>query len=147
MGMSLSVPQTPLTFTLSGHVQEAPPTPRVLEGVTITIIQGPDVGKSTTSDGSGAFRLSLQPGLIGATASKDGYYVWRLTSLTFDRDQDLTVVMYPTPPKDASGADATARCNDASWSWAMTRAEACTANGGIAYTVCPGVLCQTSTVR
>jgi hypothetical protein len=148
LGMTLSAPQPPSTFALSGLAQETPPTQRPLGGVKITIVQGPDAGKSTTSDSFGMFRLSpLQPGVIGVEAVKDGYYVWRVTNLTLERDQDASVILYPTPPKDDSGAFATARCNDASWSWAMTRAEACTANGGVAYTVCPGPLCQTSTPR
>jgi hypothetical protein len=150
LGMTLSAPQPtqPTTFALSGVAQETPPTTRPLEGVKITIIQGPDTGKSTTSDSFGMFRLSqLQPGVIGAEAVKDGYFVWRLTNLTIERDQDVSVLLYPTPPKDASGAYATARCNDASWSWAMTRAEACTQNGGIAYVVCPGPMCQTTTTK
>jgi len=150
LGMTLAAPQPtqPTTFAVSGIAQETPPTPRALEGVKITIVQGPDAGKSTTSDSFGMFRLSpLQTGVIGIEAVKDGYFVWRLTNLTLERDQDVSVILYPTPPKDASGAFATARCNDASWSWAMTRPEACTQNGGIAYTVCPGPLCQTTTVR
>jgi len=150
LGMTLSAPQPtqPTTFAVGGVAQETPPTPRALEGVKITIVQGPDAGKSTTSDSFGMFRLSpLQTGVIGIEAVKDGYFVWRLANLTLDRDQDVNVLLYPTPPKDASGAFATARCNDASWSWAMTRAEACTQNGGVAYTVCPGPLCQTSTMK
>jgi hypothetical protein len=150
LGMTVSAPQPtgPTTFALGGIAQETPPTQRPLGGVKITIVQGPDSGKSTTSDSFGMFRLSpLQAGVIGAEAVKDGYYLWRVTNLTLERDQDVSVILYPTPPKDASGAFATARCNDATWSWAMTRSEACTANGGIAYTVCPGPLCQTSTTR
>ena len=149
IGMTISAPGPgPTTFALGGIAQETPPTQRPLDGVTITIIQGPDTGRSTTSDSFGMFRLSpLKPGVLGVEAVKDGYYLWRVTNLTLDRDQDVNVVLFPTPPKDGSGAIATARCNDASWSWAMTRAEACTANGGIAYTVCPGPLCQTATTK
>jgi hypothetical protein len=150
IGMTISAPEPtgPTTFALSGIAQETPPTQRPLDGVKITLIQGPDMGKSIISDSFGMFRLSpLKPGVIGVEAVKDGYYLWRVTNLTLDRDQDVSVILFPTPPKDGSGAFATARCNDGSWSWAMTRAEACTANGGIAYTVCPGPLCQTSTTK
>jgi hypothetical protein len=49
--------------------------------------------------------------------------------------------MYPTPATNPSGATATARCKDGTWTWATTVAEACTANGGILYGVCPGALC------
>jgi len=150
LGMNLSAPQPPQsgTFSLNGYSQEAPPTAHPLAGVTVTIIQGPDTGKSTTTDGTGWFKFtSLQGGVIGAEATKDGYYVWRLTNLTLDQSKDVSVLMYPTPPKNASGVSATARCNDTSWSWATTRAEACTANNGIAYTVCPGPLCNSTVTR
>lgn len=150
LGMTLSAPQPPPSsaFALYGYSQEAPPTAHPLAGVTVTIVQGPDTGKSTTTDSAGWFRFtSLQAGVIGAEAVKDGYYVWRLTNLTLNQDRDVSVLMYPTPPKDANGVTATARCNDRSWSWATTRAEACTTNGGIAYTVCPGPLCQTTVAR
>ena len=61
------------------------------------------------------------------------YLVWRITNLMLDRDRQVEIVLFPTPPKDANGMDATARCADGTWSWAQTRADACTANGGIAY--------------
>jgi len=57
----------------------------------------------------------------------------------------VDISMFPNTPTNEAGALATARCNDATWSWAPTREDACTANGGIAYGVCPGVLCQAST--
>ena len=72
---------------------------------------------------------------------------WRLTTLSVDFDRQIDIVMYPTPPTDNTGATATARCNDGSWSWAQTRAAACTANGGVAYTVCPGPICDSQTAR
>jgi hypothetical protein len=87
----------------------------------------------------------LHPGEIGVEAVKDGYSLWRLTNLILDHDRDLQVVLYPNPPQNPAGVAATARCNDGSWSWAQTRADACTANNGIAYTVCPGPLCQSVT--
>jgi hypothetical protein len=149
LGMTLSAPQPPQgTVALNGYSQEAPPTAHPLAGVTVTIVQGPDTGKSTTTDATGFFRFtSLQPGVVGAEAVKDGYYVWRLTNLTLDQSKDVSVLMYPTPPKNDSGVSATARCNDASWSWATTRADACAANGGIAYTICPGPLCNSTVTR
>jgi hypothetical protein len=136
LDMMLSAPQPPSqTFALSGLAQEPPPTPRPLAGVTISLVQGPDTGRSTTTDAFGIFRFaSLQPGVIGAEAVKD-------------QDRDVSVLLYPTPPTDANGLSATARCKDASWSWAPTRADACTANGGIAYAVCPGPICQTTVAR
>jgi hypothetical protein len=150
LGLTLAAPQPPLSgpFALSGIAQEAPPTARPLLGATITIVQGPDTGRSTVSDKFGMFRFSsLQTGIVGVEAVKDGFLLWRLTNLMLDQDREVSVLLYPTPPTDASGASATARCNDTTWSWAPTRAEACAQNGGIAYTVCPGPLCQTTVTR
>ena len=68
--------------------------------------------------------------------------LWRLSNLTVDYDFTSDVFLYPTPPTNAAGASATARCRDGTWSWAQARADACKANGGVIYTVCPGVLCD-----
>ena len=72
--------------------------------------------------------------------AKDGYQTYE-TEIVFVDGSSLAVNLYPTPPKSADGASATARCNDGSWSWAQTRTAACSANGGLAYPVCPGPLC------
>ena len=58
-------------------------------------------------------------------------------------DERISVNLYQTPPTDASGASATARCNDGSWSQATTRQDARTADRGVASRVCPGPLCAT----
>jgi len=146
----VNVPQPPQsgTLALSGTATETAPAAKPLAGVAVRIIAGPDTGLSTMTDGRGQLLFPpLHPGVIGVEATKDSYLVWRLTNLIMDHDRDLQVVLYPVPPKDNSGASATARCNDGSWSWAETRAEACASNGGIAYTVCPGPLCQSATGR
>ena len=137
------------TLLLSGIATETAPAAKPLAGVVVRIIAGPDTGQSTMTYGRGQmmFFPPLHPGVIGVEATQDGYLVWRLTNLIFYHDRDLQIVLYPVPPKDDSGASATARCNDGSWSWAETRAEACASNGGIAYTVCPGPLCQSATGR
>ncbi len=61
------------------------------------------------------------------------------TDFTGNKNVDLWLA--PMPPKNSTGATATARCNDGSWSWAQTGADACSNDGGVAYPVCPGVLC------
>ena len=150
LDMTVNVPQPPQsgTLALSGTATETAPAAKPLAGVAVRIIAGPDTGLSTMTDGRGQLLFPpLHPGVIGVEATKDSYLVWRLTNLIMDHDRDLQVVLYPVPPKDNSGASATARCNDGSWSWAETRAEACASNGGIAYTVCPGPLCQSATGR
>ena len=65
-----------------------------------------------------------------------------VTNLTMDRDREIDLELFPTPPLNPAGASATARCVDGSWSWAATRGDACTANGGVVYGVCPGPMCD-----
>lgn len=126
------------TFTVSGFVNEVAPNARVLSGVRVQIL----VGGFTFSDDKGAFAIAgLPAGRTLIEFTKDGYQPYE-TEFTFvDRDVQLSANLYPTPPKNADGATATARCTDGTWSWAQSRADACTANGGIAYAVCPGPLC------
>lgn len=146
LDMTINASQPPPqsgTLALSGFATESAPSARPLAGVSVRIIEGPDTGQSTMTGGYGQLLFPpLHPGLIGLEATKDGYLVWRLTNLMLNHDDDLRIVLYPEPPTDTTGATATARCNDGSWTWAQTRAEACTVNGGIAYGICPGPLCR-----
>jgi hypothetical protein len=132
------------TIVLSGNASEMPPTPKVLPGVTIQIANGPDNGLSVVTDANGRFRFTSPPGTITIEATKDGYSPWRLSNVVLDRDQQIELALYPDPPTDKTGAGATARCNDGSWSWAVTRAAACPGSGGVAYGVCPGPICDAS---
>ena len=125
-------------FTISGVVSEAAPNARPIAGVRVQLLPGGFV----SSDDKGAFAISaVPPGRALIEFSKDGYEPFETDVVLVDRDVQLPATLYPTPPKNAAGVTATARCNDGSWSWATTRADACVANGGIAYTVCPGALC------
>jgi Carboxypeptidase regulatory-like domain/Bacterial Ig-like domain (group 2) len=126
------------TFTLSGVVTEAAPSAKPVAGARVQII----VGSFTLTDDKGAYSISgLAPGRILVEISKDGYQTLETDTTIVDRDVQLSPTVFPSPPKNSDGATATARCNDGSWSWAQTRADACVANGGIAYGVCPGPLC------
>jgi carboxypeptidase family protein/uncharacterized protein DUF3761 len=148
--LALTAPQPPASglIVLSGTASETPPAAKRLSGVTVRITDGPAAGQSIVTDAQGQYGFIKVPsGSIGLEATKDGYVTWRLTNLTVEFDRQIDIVMYPTPPKDNTGATATARCNDGSWSWAQTRAAACTANGGVAYTVCPGPICDSQTAR
>jgi hypothetical protein len=144
--VSLTVAVSPKgpNVTLFGFVFETPPSPKVLPGTTLQITAGPDNGLSVVTDATGRFQFSAQSATITVEARRDGYLTWRLSNLILDHDQQLYVTLFPIPPTDATGASATARCTDGSWSWAATRAAACTANGGVAYTVCPGPICEAS---
>jgi hypothetical protein len=128
-------------FALSGTVQEVGPAMHALSSVRLQIVNGPGTGAAVTSDAAGRFRFTNVSGVVTIEASVPGFIPWRVANLTVDRDLAIQVAMYPTPPANAAGLTATARCNDGSWTWATTVADACTANGGILYGVCPGALC------
>lgn len=127
----------PKMYTIAGVVSEAAPNARPVSGARVQIIGS---GFATTND-QGAYTLTAVPeGRALVETSKTGYQVSE-KEVILSGDTQLMVTLFPTPPANADGATATARCNDGTWSWAQTRADACTANGGIAYGVCPGVLC------
>jgi hypothetical protein len=130
-------------FAVSGVVTEGAPTTGPLANVKILITSGVDTGAVVLTDAKGTFRFNtITAGVISMDATKDGYLLWRVTNLTIDHDRELDLELFPTPPVNAAGANATARCGDGTWSWAPTRGEACTANGGVIYGVCPGPLCD-----
>ena len=120
-------------------VLEAPPNVQRIVGARVQVV----VSDHTFSDAQGMFSLLKVPfGRVILEVTKDGYQTLS-NELIVDRDLSLGITLYPTPPKNVDGVTATARCNDGSWSWAQTRAEACPSNGGVAYPVCPGPLCGT----
>jgi len=131
-----------ITAALSGVVQEAMPDARALTGVRVAITTAAGAAVVSTSGQGGVFTFANVTGIVSVEATQNGYQPWRVANLSMDRDRQIEIAMYPMPPKDGSGATATARCSDGTWSWARTRAQACTANGGIAYGVCPGALCE-----
>jgi hypothetical protein len=136
-------PPAPGTFSLTGVVREVAPTARLLSNVRVAITAGANAGASIVTDASGQFSFNaISAGVITMDATKDGYELWRVSNLAMDQNRQLDITLYPDPPTNAAGAPATARCLDGSWSWATTRAEACVANGGFAYGVCPGLLCD-----
>jgi hypothetical protein len=146
ISLLVSGPPRPTTFAISGVAIETPPSGKVVSGVVVQVTEGPDAGLTATTDEGGLYRFAaLRTAPLTLEARKSGYLLWRVTNLMLDRDRQLEIVLFPTPPKNADGVDATARCNDSTWSWAQTRTEACAANGGIAYTICPGPLCELKT--
>lgn len=127
----------PQTFTLSGVVVEIAPTTRPIAGARIQIIGG----DHAFSNDQGVFAISgVAAGRTLIEVSKDGYEIFE-ANVIIDPDIELRLNLYPTPPNNPDGVRATARCNDGSWSWAQTPTAVCTANGGVAYPVCPGPFC------
>jgi hypothetical protein len=128
----------PRTFTMSGTVNEVVPNVHPIPGVRVQIVGG----DHAFSNDRGVFAI---PGMSAGRAlvefSKDGYQTYERELVLANGDTPLAVDLYPTPPRSADGTSATARCKDGSWSWAQTQTDACAANGGIAYVVCPGPFC------
>jgi hypothetical protein len=147
MSVLVSAPPRPTTFAISGVAIETLPSGKVVSGVVVQVTDGPDAGQTATTDEGGLYRFpALRTAPLTLEARKSGYLLWRITNLMLDRDRQIEIVLFPTPPKNADGVDATARCNDSTWTWTQTRGEACAANGGIAYAVCPGPLCELKTI-
>jgi hypothetical protein len=144
-----SGPATPVTpsspqgaFTLSGIVREIAPNERPLAGARIDIVSGPDAGRSARSDATGFYELTgVSAGALSTVTTLEGFDPYRAgLALTGNAQSDGWLA--PVPPTNASGAPATARCKDGTWSWSQTQATACAENGGMAYAVCPGPFCR-----
>lgn len=131
-------------FNISGFVFPVLPNqPRFLAGVIVGIVSGPDSGRTAVSDSTGHFTFStLRRGTVDLQITTAGYSVWRITGLQLTADQEIDAALFPIPPTNESGVRATGQCNDASWTYTQTSANACQANGGLAWGVCPGPLCN-----
>jgi hypothetical protein len=86
----------PQTLTLSGNVSEtAPTTSTRVSGATITILDGPDAGKSATSDRNGVFHLEmLRPGGF-AIETQAADYVAKEQFVTVTANQTVTIELDP----------------------------------------------------
>jgi hypothetical protein len=136
-------PPSGTTYTLSGRVREVAPGGRALTGAIATITSGPNTGSVAVSDELGMYRFPLlSSGRFNLEIQKDGYQLWQILNVDLTRNMTQDASLFPVPPRNGSGVPATARCNDGSWSWVTARADACPANGGVAYGVCPGPFCE-----
>ena len=144
---SLHVVVVQTRWTVTGVVSTAfPNLPRQLPGVTVAITYGRDTGLVAVTDANGRFAFAnLQSGVVNFAVVAAGYSSWTLSGLHLARNQTIDPTLFPTPPSDATGAGATAQCNDASWSWTQSLGGACDTHGGVAWPVCPGPLCPLST--
>src|SRR5262245_22824623 len=134
---------TDTTFGVGGIVQSIEKPTRAVSGALIQITRGPNAGKSAVSDDTGSFAIfGLTTGPAGVRVSKNGFSTWTSKDFDLQGDSKLAVELFPTPPVNSSGAAATGRCNDGSWTWTTSRDNACVNSGGLAYGVCPGPLCK-----
>ncbi len=130
-------------FAVGGIVQSIDKPNRAVGGALIQIMQGANTGKSTVSDETGSFAIfGLTPGPATVRVSRNGFQTWTSKDFDLQHDTKIAVELFTAPPTNSSGATATGRCNDGSWTWASTRADACVNGSGLAYGVCPGPLCK-----
>src|SRR6266550_116410 len=130
-------------YAVGGMVQSIEKPTRGVSGALIEITQGANAGKSSVSDDTGSFAIfGLAPGMAVVRVSKNGFDAWTSKAFDLQADTKIAVELFPTPPTNSSGAAASGRCNDGSWTWATILANACVNNGGLAYGVCPGALCK-----
>jgi hypothetical protein len=131
-------------FAVGGIVQSIDKPTRAVGGALIQITQGVNAGKSAVSDDTGSFAIfGLIPGSAKVQVSKNGFQTWTSKDFDLQNDTKIAVELFPVPPANSSGATATGRCDDGSWTWTSSHADACANNGGLAYGVCPGPLCKT----
>jgi carboxypeptidase family protein/all-beta uncharacterized protein len=84
-------------FTLSGTVSDES-NARPIAGGTVQVLNGPDAGKSTSTDGGGAYSLSgLTGGALTVRASASGYSA-REQGVTVARDSTLDLQLRPATP-------------------------------------------------
>jgi hypothetical protein len=132
-------------LAIGGIVQSIEKPTRIVSGAVIEVTQGPNAGKSVVSDDTGSFAIfGLAAGPAQIRVTGNGFQAWTSKDFDFQSDIKIAVELFPTPPTNAAGATATGRCNDGSWTWSSSRADACVNNSGLAYGVCPGPFCKSA---
>ncbi len=149
----LRITLTPLpTFTLSGIVQGSNLSP--VSAATVRVVDGPDAGRSTTTDNNGRWILiGLRVGTFRIEISRTGFVtITRTVSLAGDQILDSSLSVAPTcngaavPAivdclNDQGRLPPTARCADGAYSCSENRSGTCSTHGGVSCFVCPGPLC------
>lgn len=93
---------TPTTYNLSGQVTSTTPSV-VVKGATITIADGPNANKTTTTDASGNYAFTgLTPSGFSANVAAAGYG-GSAFSVTLTSTQTKNVQLSPLPLFNASG--------------------------------------------
>jgi hypothetical protein len=91
------------TFTLSGIVSEENTAGRAVAGGTVQVVDGPNAGKSSSTDGNGSYTLTnLAAGSFSTRASAHGYNPTE-RSVTVAQDTRLDLRLLRTPVSPAPG--------------------------------------------
>ena len=106
-GPSPTPTPTPSTFTLTGEIIDSAAgdsaAGALISGASVTVIDGPNAGRSGTTNGSGRYTISgLQPGGFTARARAQ-YYNEASKPVTLTSDQGLNFSLAPIPPFSKSG--------------------------------------------
>jgi hypothetical protein len=130
------------TFTLTGIVQGANFSP--VSGATVRVLDGPDVGRSSTSDMNGRWTLiGLRAGAFRIEISRVGFVtITRTVSLSGDQASDTSLSVAPTcngafvPAivdclNDQGNLPPTARCMDGVYSCSQNRSGTCSTHSGV----------------
>jgi hypothetical protein len=140
--LRVSVVQT--RYAISGRVSPVfPNQPGYLANVKVDVTSGPNAGAFTYTGPDGAFTIpGLSAGRLDLRVAIAGYSTWTLVGLNLAADEAINPTLFPMPPRNETGATATAQCNDATWTWTDTRDGACVGHGGVAWGMCPGPICD-----
>ena len=119
------------TFTLSGVVNDGT-TGRSgrIPNAVITVLDGSNAGKSSSSDNNGTYELTgLASGTFAVSASFSNYETATKTvALSENTNVDFTLTRLPTPPEQREKVGA--MCIDGTSS-TSTGTSACASNGGV----------------
>jgi hypothetical protein len=99
------------SFTLFGIVTETNSNRPVL-GARVEVINGPNVGRNTTTDGNGYYSMPLVEGTFALRFSRNDYELREVTgTLSVDTRLDITMKSTLPPPPDVSKFFGTYRVN------------------------------------
>jgi hypothetical protein len=93
-------PKAAPRFQITGTINEKGTT-HTVTGVTVAVVDGPDAGRSTVTDGGGAYTLAnVTTGTFNLRATRNGYETQTIAvALTKDMRQDFALALIP----DVSG--------------------------------------------
>jgi len=100
------------TFTLSCLVSEENTAGRAVAGATIQVVDGPNTGKSASSDGNGSYSLTdLAAGSFSIRATANGYNAAeRAVTVAEDTRLDLRLLRNPVSPPPAPPPPSPSAC-------------------------------------
>ncbi len=149
----------PRTYTLSGVLNDSS-TLRPIVGAVISVTNGPNAGRSASTDGNGYYSIAgLRAGTFTMQVVRAGYTTLTLSiTLAGDLRSDIslppsggsttltcgasTVPAIVDCPNNQGRQPPTARCDDGTFSCSQSRSGTCSTHGGVSCWVCPGVLCN-----